>query len=117
MTTQGMKPFNLQDWQNGAKPICRNGYEPQDIYFFKRTFEIVYDTSEGKITTRNSNGLTYLGTSVHDLFLKAEKKEGWVVLKNNIVYCTTVFDTLEILMERKNEFGENILFAKIEWYE
>lgn len=122
-TPTGMKPFNLQEWKNGAKPICRNGYEPTDLHYFENAkAPLAFTGSDNELTTCFQNG-KWINTDEeydYDLFLKAKKKEGWVVVDK-------IFDKAwEIIFQTEKEADEFILNcknsepftkSKIEWYE
>ena len=77
-----MKPYTIESYKAGKKPICRNGVEPTEFHYFetsdKDSFVVVID---GDLHSFNSNG-EFLSVSPHklDLFEKPEKREYWVIV-------------------------------------
>lgn len=117
MTPQGMKPFNLQEWQNGAKPICRNGYEPTDLHYFEKAVnKIVFSKENGLFAMCTIDGIATLDImGNYDLFLKAEKKQGWIIIhkKYTMVCAAKIYDNEEEVKKMYDK--SNLTHVKIEW--
>lgn len=123
-TPQGMKPFSLEEWKAGAKPICRNGYEPQDLHYFPKSikYKFAFTNSEGDLVSTDVYGQEYKDDlcTCDDLFLKSEKKEGWVNLykeeNGNPYTYNEVHPNKETALSKKGDY-HYITTIKIEWYE
>lgn len=119
-----MKPFNLEEAKAG-KPVCnRDGNDVRIICFDKRSYRnypIVALHTEGDIEEmllHNINGKSQC-FSRFDLFMKSEKKEGWVNIYkgacNEHLCCNHIYSTKEEAIEKAA--NSCIANAKIEWEE
>ena len=91
-----MKPFNLEEAKAG-KPVCtRDGRDVRIICFDKRDaqYPIVALLSEigiEAVALYHQNGKT--GNSDKDLFMKPEKKTGWINIYKSDNSLKDVFPT------------------------
>lgn len=119
-----MKLFNLEEAKAG-KPVCnRDGNDVRIICFNKRSYRdypIVALHTKGDIEEmllHNINGKSQC-FSRFDLFMKSEKKEGWVNIYkgacNEHLCCNHIYSTKEEAIEKAA--NNCIANAKIEWEE
>lgn len=121
-----MKPFNLEEAKAG-KPVCnREGNDVRIICFDKRSkysIPIValhgdFDGQE-EVRVHRNDGSWASKKSKHDLFMKSEKREGWVnIYRYGDNNCTSniIHKTFEAAYKNRNADGY-ITTTKIEWEE
>lgn len=124
---KGTKPFSIEEWKNGGKPICRNGYEPTDLHYFESATRnvnpLVFSNDEGHLCLCDLKGVVSPGdfpSPDYDLFLKVEKKQAWINLykfKNskNVSVGALFFNEKEAL--DRNGYDGYLKTIKIEWDE
>lgn len=121
-----MKPFNLEEAKAG-KPVCnRDGNDVRIICFDSRNNSnnpIVALHTEGDIEEiffHDING-KHQNFSRFDLFMKSEKKEGWVNIYKDS--CGTYRNSILIHLSKEDAIKERYLIdnyidtVKIEWEE
>lgn len=120
-----MKPFNLELAKAGH-PVCTRDGESAKIICFDRKstkYPIIALIDKGKeeiITSYNLSG--QVNNDIfhnHDLFMKPEKKEGWInvyFLNDGGNTCFGIYDTKEDALSHKCADGY-IDTIKIEWEE
>ncbi len=77
---KGCKPFNLEAALNGGSVVTRDGRDVTEIHLFKTKCDYPLMTIiNGDLYTFEENG-KYSVAEEHslDLFMKSQKKEGWV---------------------------------------
>lgn len=122
-----MKPFNLEEAKQG-KPVCnREGNDVRIICFDKRS---KYNTpivalhgdfdGQEEVRVHRNDGSWASKESKHDLFMKGEKREGWVNIYKNTKYkdlCVPkIYPTKEEAYLNRITIGY-ITTTKIEWEE
>ena len=121
-----MKPFNLEEAKAGKPVYNRDGNDVRIICFDKRSYRnypIVALHTEGDIEEmflHNING-KHQNFSRFDLFMKSEKKEGWVNIykdsngayKNSII----IHSSKEDAIKERCLIDDCIDTVKIEWEE
>lgn len=122
-----MKPFNLEEAKQG-KPVCNRMGEDVRIVCFDRKSDLNYPiialhTNDGTedLFSHRINGKYREGclVSKFDLFMKSEKREGWVTIyKTNAFtkHCGSIYSTKEEAYENR-ENCDYITTTKIEWEE
>lgn len=122
-----MKPFNLEEAKAG-KPVCdRTGNDVRIICFDKRS---KYNTpivalhgdfdGQEEVRVHRNDGSWASKESKHDLFMKGEKREGWL---NVYKYSDSPSRTISKMFETKEEgiqlsyLESYIATVKIEWEE
>lgn len=119
----GMKPFNLEQAKQGKPVVTRDGKDVRILTFDKKGkhcivslvdvggYEDVHVSSASGEASPNFD-------SEYDLFMKSEKKEGWVNLYRDhrgIVFTSDVYTTKA---NAKLQVGEScITTVKVEWEE
>lgn len=124
-----MKPFNLEEARAG-KPVCdRRGYDvriicdnKKDYYgYFIVALHLNEKNNELIISHKRNGKITNSDTSPYDLFMKSEKKEGWVnvykdsngTYKNSIL----IHSSKEDAIKERYLIDDYIATVKIEWEE
>ena len=125
-----MKPFDIEQAKAGKPVQTRDGRDVRIICFDAKLKDTSKDTSIVCLITCLEDGMEYLFSyfrddgkwhssqeSTHDLFMKSEKKEGWVaVLKDGKlsfnIYATK--EEAELIFVKDSDF---VAVAKIEWEE
>ena len=125
-----MRPFNLDEAKAG-KPVCtRDGRDVRIICFDMRTpiYPIValiddkefYNTEIISIYTKSGTDAIKGGSS-NDLFMKTEKKEGWVNVyeepKHGSFVGSSIFETEESAKLAATNIDKYKTTTKIEWEE
>ncbi len=78
-----MKPFNLEEAKAG-KPVCTRDGKDARIVCFDRKNEyyplivLINDGDREDLNSHTLDGKRSFVTSPEDLFMKSEKKEGWI---------------------------------------
>ena len=121
-----MKPFNLEEAKAGKPVQTRDGKDVRILAFDKKgDYHIVAlldgCRSEDVIVYRD-NGMTSANfDSDYDLFMKAEKKEGWINLYNgyneNSLNVGKVFYTEREALEEGKKSFYYVATVKVEWEE
>lgn len=124
-----MKPFNLEEAKAG-KPVCdRMGYDvriicdnKKDPYgYFIVALHLTDKDNELMISHKRDGKMTDSGTSPYDLFMKSEKKEGWVnVYKDsNKTYKNSILihSSKEDAIKERYLIDDYIATVKIKWEE
>lgn len=122
-----MKPFNLEEAKAG-KPVCdRIGYDVRIVCDNKKdpygylivALHLNDKDNELMISHKRDGKMTDSGISPYDLFMKSEKKEGWVNIYkgacNEHLCCNHIYSTKEEAIEKAA--NSCIANAKIEWEE
>lgn len=124
-----MKPFNLEEAKAGKPVVTRNGTEVRIICFDRKNFKsplialLKYEDSEIEITTSYTEKGEHISNKEKDLFMKTEKKTGWV----NIYYqhlktapqreCGDVFSSKENAIVHAKGSKHYITTIQIDWEE
>lgn len=121
-----MKPFNLEEAKAG-KPVCnRDGNDVRIICFDSRNNSnnpiVALHTEEDieEIFFHDINGKSQY-FSRFDLFMKSEKKEGWVNIYKDS--CGTYKNSILIYLSKEDAIKERYLIdnyidtVKVEWEE
>jgi len=130
-TPPNTRPFNLQDFLAGKPIVCRNGFVPQDIHYFKDAHNnhtpIFFGTNEGTVMRCDRNGvcpsdLVNNSDNKYDLFHPCEQKEGWVKLyRKNFGEVYVRHADVHNLEEQAKRFvkvpDDYLTTVKITWYE
>jgi len=120
-----MKPFNLEEAKAG-KPVCTRDGKPVRILCYdlkdKYPIVVIHELDDGTecILTHTTTGKTHQDEqSPTDLFMKPEKKEGWINIYNPFVdyhtASTYIYQTFEDAY--KSRASNYISTIKIEWEE
>lgn len=125
-----MKPFNLDEAKAGKQVCTRKSKNVRIVCFDVKSegYPLL-----GLITLDDSNcehqlsftetGHFYTNHLEHeyDLFIKSEKKEGWINLFRNLgrlsTYCDRVYDTYADACWEAKDHKEYFTTVKIEWEE
>lgn len=122
-----MKPFNLEEAKAG-KPVCdRIGNDVRIICDNKKdpygylivALHLNDKDNELMISHKRDGKMTDSGTSPYDLFMKSQKREGWINIYkgacNEHLCCNHIYSTKEEAIEKAA--NSCIANAKIEWEE
>ena len=121
-----MKPFDIEQAKAGKPVQTRDGRDVRIICFDAKR----KDTSIVCLITCFEDGIEDLFSyfrddgrwhssqeSTHDLFMKPEKKEGWVAVFNDGKSISTIYDTKEKAESIGGTYPNFVAVAKIEWEE
>lgn len=124
-----MKPFNLEEAIAG-KPVCdKMGYNvriicdnKKDPYgYFIVALHLKDRDNELMISHKRDGKMTDSGTSPYDLFMKSEKKEGWINIykDSNGTYKNSILihSSKEDAIKERYLIDNYIDTVKIEWEE
>ena len=120
-----MKPFNLEEAKAGKPVVTRDG-RPVSILTFDKKGDycivtlINYCRSDDVVVYRENGKASADFDSEYDLFMKAEKKEGWI---NIYAPCRTSCPTTDAIIYETEEKARScsgntsIATVKVEWEE
>lgn len=125
---KNMKPFNLEAAKVG-KPICdRMGNNVRIICYDRKdseNYSIVAlhfkdEKDDELILTHTEDGrMTKAGCSPYDLFMRLQKKEGWInIYKEDDGECKSgvvIYSSKERAIKNHNDASGYIGTVKIEW--
>ena len=118
-----MKQFNLAEYLKNPsrKIVTRDGGNVTiRCTNFRGIFPIIAEIeSIGKSFSYNEDGqISYVGSSIYDLFFAPEKHEGWANIYGKFLACD-IFSTKEEAEEYVKRVGTKdfVATAKIEWEE
>lgn len=125
-----MRPFNLEEAKAG-KPVCtRDGRNVRIICFDRRAtlfpiIALVENKANGAETLLmyTNSGTVYINerlTTDNDLFMKPEKKEGWINVHFGDYrgyFGSNIFDTEESARTAALGWSDYKATTKIEWEE
>lgn len=124
-----MKPFNLEEAKAGKSVVTRYGIEARIICFDRKNFKfplivlLKYEDSEVEITTYHTEKGEHISNKEKDLFMKTEKKTGWVNVfvhpsfpKQRLI-GRYIYDTKEEAIKVQSETDSYVTSIKIEWEE
>lgn len=125
-----MKPFNLEEAKAG-KPVCNRMGNDVRIICDNKKDSTGYSIIALHLTCENDNELiishtrdgklTNSGTSPYDLFMKSEKKEGWVNIykDSNGTYKNSILihSSKEDAIKERYLIDNYIDTVKIKWEE
>lgn len=123
-----MKPFNLEEAKAG-KPVCNRMGNDVRIICDNKKDSTGYSIVALHLTCENGNELmishtrdgklTNSGTSPYDLFMKSQKRKGWINIYKGAcdkhLCCNHIYSTKEEAIEKAA--NNCIANAKIEWEE
>jgi len=121
-----MKPFNLQEALAGKPVVTRDGRKVSRIIHMPEVadpYNKVLAISDARYMTYSESGefSLYNWSSVHDLFMASEKKEGWIAVykkKDEEEFpraSNYIYDTEGEAHSRP--FGPFLTVAKVTWEE
>lgn len=119
-----MKPFNLEEARKG-KPVCtRDGRDVEILKFDVDSRYPVLGLVQNKelILYSTTGSYMYSENNRYDLFMKTEKKEGWVIVykyKGKIICSNTPYKSKSEANKAVDETCsfEYLATVKIEWEE
>ena len=117
-----MKQFNLNEYLKNPsrKIVTRNGGNVTiHCTNFRGIFPIIAEIeSVGKSFSYNEDGqISYVGSSIYDLFFAPEKHEGWINIYPGPTTGVPVYKTEEDAKHYANADAKVIATVKIEWEE
>ena len=120
-----MKPFNLEEAKAGKPVVTRDG-RPVRILAFDKKGEycivtlINYCRSDDVVVYREDGKASANFDSEYDLFMKSEKKEGWINLyrdNRGVVFPGVVTSTEDYSKSQISPVTDYIATVKVEWEE
>mgnify|MGYP003351869929 CR=1 FL=1 len=121
-----MKPFDIEQAKAGKPVQTRDGRDARIICFDAKR----KDCHIVCLITCLEDGMEYLFSyfrddgkwhssqeSTHDLFMKSEIKEGWVIALKNSKLSSSIYNTKEEAEFCSQRYPSFVAVAKIEWEE
>jgi len=120
-----MKPFNIEEAKAGKPVITRGGRDVRILCFDCKTVDNAYPIAglwenrkgfEEFCIWSNKGEFLIEETDLRDLFMKSEKKEGWLNIYKEGT-CGLLYDTEEEATERLDMSLCPVATVKVEWEE
>ena len=120
-----MKPFNLEEAKAGKPVQTRDGRDVEILRFDLRddypiAAIIKHEDEDELISLTNMGTEYYSGIGLNkgnDLFMKSEKKEGWVIMFKGGTLNFNIYNTKQEAETTGKKHADFVTVAKIEWEE